>query len=399
MNKSLSLLIALGVVAGAHAQLALDNAANSVYVVGQEYIQVGTPPGQQGLATNGLNGGFGWNPWQRGGYGDNGNYGTTLITNLNPSFNMGTKQFGLRSGVGGLDFSGADARRRLLNPLAVGSTISFSLMMGGGGAGQVNTIGETAAEIRSSLLSNPGRDMCTIIGQPGVNWRVFRDGGSVSSTIPVTPGQRVDVLFKIVTADTFEVTFTPFLGTGSTVSGTFVSLGQQVQTVQFNTDQTDGDFYVNNLRADAPSATLSGTLNLGDTTFGGSFSRTIVGTVKQGATTIGTITASGISASSVAFSGTVPATATGAATIEWDGSSFLLRKTNITLTGGNVAVGSVTLQNGDVDNSGEVDAADIDLVIANFGATTDITSDVDVSGEVDAADIDIVIANFGGVND
>ena len=57
------------------------------------------------------------------------------------------------------------------------------------------------------------------------------------------------------------------------------------------------------------------------------------------------------------------------------------------------------MQNGDVDNSGEVDAVDIDQVIADFGLTTDINSDVDVSGEVDAVDIDIVIANFGGVND
>ncbi len=145
--------------------------------------------------------------------------------------------------------------------------------------------------------------------------------------------------------------------------------------------------------------TLSGTLNLNDTVFGGAYTRTITGTVKQGATTIGTITVNSINASSVAFSGDIPASATGAATIEWDGGSFLLRKTNITLTGSNLAVGTVSMQNGDVDNSGEVDAADIDEVIANFGSGADINSDVDVSGEVDAADIDIVIANFGGTDD
>ncbi len=51
---------------------------------------------------------------------------------------------------------------------------------------------------------------------------------------------------------------------------------------------------------------------------------------------------------------------------------------------------------GDVDGSQEVDAADIDNVIAQFGSTTPgIPEDVDGSGEVDAADIDIVIANFG----
>ncbi|MBL8060664.1 MAG: hypothetical protein JNK63_08135 [Chthonomonas sp.] len=49
---------------------------------------------------------------------------------------------------------------------------------------------------------------------------------------------------------------------------------------------------------------------------------------------------------------------------------------------------------GDVDNSGEVDAADIDYVISQFGSA-DPAADCDGSGEVDAADIDIVIANFG----
>ncbi len=55
---------------------------------------------------------------------------------------------------------------------------------------------------------------------------------------------------------------------------------------------------------------------------------------------------------------------------------------------------------GDVDFSLEVDAADIDLVIAAFGATPgapgwDPLADIDLSGEIDAADIDITIANFG----
>ncbi len=59
----------------------------------------------------------------------------------------------------------------------------------------------------------------------------------------------------------------------------------------------------------------------------------------------------------------------------------------------------INLTNGDVDGSGEVDAADIDEVIADFGQTSAwILSDVDGSGEVDAADIDIVIANFGEAN-
>ena len=63
-----------------------------------------------------------------------------------------------------------------------------------------------------------------------------------------------------------------------------------------------------------------------------------------------------------------------------------------------------TLQNGDVDRSGEVDAVDIDEVIAQFGEvlgspTYDKDADLDGSQEVDAIDIDIAIANFGGVDD
>lgn len=49
--------------------------------------------------------------------------------------------------------------------------------------------------------------------------------------------------------------------------------------------------------------------------------------------------------------------------------------------------------------SQEVDAADIDLVIANFGMMNvdGLGGDIDLSNEVDAADIDLVIANFGAV--
>lgn len=64
----------------------------------------------------------------------------------------------------------------------------------------------------------------------------------------------------------------------------------------------------------------------------------------------------------------------------------------------NVTLGG--LKNGDADHSGEVDAADIDQVIAGFGGVAnqpgyDIDADLDGSGEVDAADIDVAIANFG----
>ncbi len=65
---------------------------------------------------------------------------------------------------------------------------------------------------------------------------------------------------------------------------------------------------------------------------------------------------------------------------------------------------NIACQNGDADQSAEVDAADIDWVISHFGETVgggpyDQNSDLDGSGEVDAADIDVAIANFGATDD
>ena len=95
-----------------------------------------------------------------------------------------------------------------------------------------------------------------------------------------------------------------------------------------------------------------------------------------------------------------------AMTLTLDGGPYLKRVINFTLPTPNpttlspaISLPVISMQNGDVDGSGEVDAADIDQVIADFGGTTDTNTDVDASGEVDAADIDIVIANFGGVDE
>ncbi len=158
---------------------------------------------------------------------------------------------------------------------------------------------------------------------------------------------------------------------------------------------------VDNIELIAPTQTLSGTLLLSDT---GAFAlnRTIAYTVKQGTSTVGSGSVVATS-SSTPFSISLLGSLSGAATIVWDGSSFLARKTLLNLNGANQALGSVTMQNGDVDGSGEVDAADIDMVIADFGSSypggSTPNADVDVSGETDAADIDVVIANFGGTDD
>ncbi|MBL8061152.1 MAG: hypothetical protein JNK63_10615 [Chthonomonas sp.] len=152
------------------------------------------------------------------------------------------------------------------------------------------------------------------------------------------------------------------------------------------------------------SQSLSGSLVLSDTgTFGSSLERYIHYTVRQDGQVVagGMVTAEGPNSD---FGITIPSHITGAVEITWDGSSFLSRKSIANLTGSNQELGQITMQNGDVDNNGEVDAADIDEVIFNFGATWpggdgNSDADVDVSGEVDAADLDIIIANFGGAND
>lgn len=92
-----------------------------------------------------------------------------------------------------------------------------------------------------------------------------------------------------------------------------------------------------------------------------------------------------------------PATpGTYAVTLQFFG--YLQRRMLVTVAA-NECTFSATLIPGDCDGSQEIDAADIDMVIAAFGATDGGVEDLDGSLEVDAADIDICIANFGAVGD
>lgn len=83
-----------------------------------------------------------------------------------------------------------------------------------------------------------------------------------------------------------------------------------------------------------------------------------------------------------------------------------VRKQNsaLALVTGQTTNVNISCPNGDADQSGEVDAVDIDLVIAHFGEVDGggpyfQNADLDGSGEVDAVDIDVAIANFGATND
>ena len=187
-----------------------------------------------------------------------------------------------------------------------------------------------------------------------------------------------------------------------TVSSTPNLLVGMMDTNNGSAADPDGlnSMIVDNIRvvSGAENQHLTGTLALNDTVSEFVFARNISYEVKQGTLTVasGSVVATTPNSS---FDISMPPAVTGAATISWDGSSFLKRNTLVSLTGSSQSVGTVNVQNGDVDGTGEVDAADIDSVIAAFGQMNDQNEDVDVSGEVDAADTDIVIANFGGMDD
>lgn len=154
---------------------------------------------------------------------------------------------------------------------------------------------------------------------------------------------------------------------------------------------------------------FTGTLALQDVT-AAAYAKTINYSVTSGTMAIlsGTVVVA-TGTSSTAFTITLPNVpptgATNSYSIVFDGDQFLKKTLNVTAPGGvpvAIPVGSVNMVNGDVDASGEVDAVDIDQVIADFGTVypggLSANNDVDVSGEVDAVDIDIVIANFGAVD-
>lgn len=247
MQRSTLIIMGLALSVGAHAQIAADNASNAPYVLGSEYIQVGTDPGDQTGATNGMNGGFGFEKWQRGGYGSLTNAGSTKITNLGASANMGAQQFNMRSAPDGSE--GADARRRLLADLEIGQSLSFSMLAGGGVAGQQNTSGFFGVEIRSSSLSNPGRDIFSINGANGFNWEVYGASGGQDTGLGVTPGQRLDVEIGVLAGDMFSVNLTPFGSSTSTFNVGSISAGAKIRTLQFYVFETNGDFMMNNLQA------------------------------------------------------------------------------------------------------------------------------------------------------
>jgi hypothetical protein len=187
-----------------------------------------------------------------------------------------------------------------------------------------------------------------------------------------------------------------FWGSASTQDATFAIWTWSHDS--FFGDQETVISFDNFVAIDATSQALTGTLTLQDTVTPLAVPRFMEGTILQGSTILGKIYVEA-DGSNTWWCTTLPPTVSGPAIIQWEGSTFLTRRQPVNLTGVSQDFGVTFMVNGDVDNSGEVDAADIDLVIADFGDVSVGNSDVDVSGEVDAADIDIVIANFGAVDE
>ena len=152
------------------------------------------------------------------------------------------------------------------------------------------------------------------------------------------------------------------------------------------------------------SSKITGTLNFGN--WVGSYPTSVSCTFLNAAGTPyagGTVNATVVPATH-AFTVEAPPTVTGSYRIRFNFGSQLL-KTSPSTTGAASTdmfanLGTINMINGDPDRSGEIDAADIDLVIAHFGQLNvpPTSGDVDGSLEVDAADIDVVISNFGALN-
>ena len=149
------------------------------------------------------------------------------------------------------------------------------------------------------------------------------------------------------------------------------------------------------------SAAISGTIQLSDWVGAVAGRQVQVTVTPAGSPTISFSSSTTVGPAGIYSLGIPPSIVTGSYDIYADSALFLKKKVGaVSVTSSGATGVNFNLANGDVDDRGEVDAVDIDAVIAEFGSTTSgINEDVDGSGEVDAVDIDIAIANFGNVDE
>lgn len=259
------------------------------------------------------------------------------------------------------------------------------------GAYSVNIDGEGHNGGNCDMFQNFGANIfgdCTLSFQ----WKIWSVSANTQMRVSVTDTvTNTEIAFGQYTQSDFIL---------HTEAINFIANGNPLRLrVRENPESSinDNTFIVDNFSVTNTFQTVQGTLILNNTVSPFAVGRIVGYTVKQGSVTIdsGSVVCNGPSTS---ITTSIVSSLNGPSTITFDGSSFLRKTQNFVLNGAVTSFGTAVLANGDVDISGEVDAADIDQVIAAFGNTDSNITDVDVSGEVDAADIDIVISNFGAVD-
>lgn len=95
-----------------------------------------------------------------------------------------------------------------------------------------------------------------------------------------------------------------------------------------------------------------------------------------------------------AYTAAFPGLAPGSYDVRAKVSGFLRRKSTANLTESATVTLGFNLLGGDVDNSGEIDLTDIDLIIGKYLEAGPLPEDVNGSGEVDLTDVDIAIGNY-----
>jgi hypothetical protein len=140
------------------------------------------------------------------------------------------------------------------------------------------------------------------------------------------------------------------------------------------------------------SAKISGAIDLLSTTGSGG-TEDITWTLDNGTESYtGTVTVADASSSNYEI--TIPEAATnGNYTLKFKGGTFLAKTLNVVLTGSSLTGQNAALNNGDIDQDGEVGPGDFEAVVALFGGPGD--ADCDNDGEVGPGDFEIIVANFG----
>lgn len=172
---------------------------------------------------------------------------------------------------------------------------------------------------------------------------------------------------------------------GTTFSHTFNTAG----TFHYHC-VVHGVFQAGTVNVTSPTATLSGTVNLGDWSPIDLSSLTFTASVDGGSPQ--SFTLAYVSGSEYSFTLSV---SRAPHTVRIVGRSFLSQTKNVDATNGDTTA-TYDLLNGDTDGSNAIDDADLTAIILDYGgAMTAGVTDLNGDGNIDDADITIAILNFG----